>query len=370
MKPASSAFIALFPVLLASCGGRGGGVAEEAGPVRLAVIDSIGVELGDSNYVFGSIMSIEAGPDGLLYVLDRGRGRVMVYDSAGVFVRQIASPGSGPGELLNPLSMAVPGDGRITVCAAYNGGMYTYGPDGTWEGLTASFASNPPLLMEGADSDAYVALKLDIDVDDSGGLTQRVRIGRYEQADEPAVCYHDATMPFDPTDLTSLMRESYLGFVYGASADGTVAVARRASAEYRVELYASDGTPIAVLEGVPEQVPKTEDEIADEKAFVESLLNSMGASGIIIEYEPDPFREQVYGVGFDGSGRVWVQRGTRDVPAFDVWSREGEFLFTAEVDSPGSDLVLWEVEFGPETMYAYSMDPESYQKIYVIPLPD
>lgn len=370
MKAAAGVLVAVCPALLVSCGGNGTDVEEEAGPVLLAVVDSIGVELGDSNYVFGSIMSIEAGPDGLLYVLDRGRGRVMVYDSSGTFVRQIASPGSGPGELLNPLSMAVLGDGRITVCAAYNGGMYTYGPDGAWEGLTASFASNPPLLMEGADSNAYVALKLDIDVDESGGLTQRVRIGRYEQGGEPVACYHDATSPFDPTDLTSLMRESYLGYVYGASADGTVAVARRASGEYRIELYASDGSPLALLEGVPEQVPKAEDEIADEKAFVESLLNSMGASGVIIEYEPDPFREQVYGVGFDGADRVWVQRGTRDVPAFDVWSRAGELLFTAEVDSPGSDLFFWEVEFGPETMYAYSMDPEAYQKIYVIPLPD
>lgn len=370
MKPRAGAFVAVCSALLASCGGGGGDVPGEAGPVRLAVVDSIGVELGDSNYVFGSIMSIEAGPDGLLYVLDRGRGRVMVYDSSGAFVRQIASPGSGPGELLNPLSMAVLGDGRITVCAAFNGGMYTYGPDGTWEGLTASFTSNPPMLMEGADSDAYVALKLDIDVDDSGGLTQRVRIGRYEQGEEPAACYHDATSPFDPTDLTSLMRESYLGYVYGASADGTVAVARRASEEYRVDLFASDGAPLAVLEGVPEQVPKTEDEIADEKAFIESLLSSMGVSGVIIEYEPDPFREQVVGVGFDGSGRVWVQRGTSDTPSFDVWSRAGELLFTAEVDSPGSDLLVWEAEFGPETMYAYSMDPESYQKVYVIPLPD
>jgi hypothetical protein len=65
-----------------------------------------------------------------------------------------------------------------------------------------------------------------------------------------------------------------------------------------------------------------------------------------------------------------VQLGTTDVPSFDVWSIEGELLFTAGVDAPGSDLGFWDVEYGRDAMYAFSMDPESYQKIYVIPLPE
>lgn len=357
--------------LLCVCGGQPPAEGPPASRnVQLAITDSIGVEMGDSNYVFGSIMSIEVGPDGLLYVLDRGRARVMVYDTLGVFQRQIGSEGTGPGEMINPLSMAVMGDGRITVCAAYNGGMYTYAPDGAWQGLTAEFTNNPPLQMEGADSNAYVALKLDVDVDESGSLYMRIRIGRYEESSEPAVCYKDRTMPFDPTDFTGLMRESYLGWVYGVSRDGTVALAHRASDEYRVEVFDPDGTLLATLEGEPDQVPKTEEEIADEKAFIENLVTSMGASGVLISYEPDPMREQVGGLGFDGMGRIWVSRATADIPTFDVWSAEGELLFTAEVNSPGSDLTFWETEFGPATMYAYSMDPELYQKVYVVPLPE
>lgn len=355
-------------VFLVSCGGQEPAPADsEFTP--LAITDSIGIELGDSSYVFGSIMSLEEGPDSLVYVLDRACGRVMVYDSDGAFLRQIGSQGSGPGEMLNPLSMAVLGDGRITVCAAYNGGMYTYSPEGAWQGLTAQFSSNPPMQMEGADSNAYVALKLDIDVDESGSLSMRVRIGRYEEGTEPVTCYHDQTMPFDPTDLTGLMRESYLGWVYSASRDGLVALAHRSSTEYRVQVLQSDGNPVVTLEREPEQVPKTEEEIADEKAFIERLLRSMGAGGVIISYDPDPMREQIFGVGFDGSDRVWVQRGTTDLPTFDVWSLEGELLFTAQVDSPGSDLWFWDVEYGDDTMYAFSMDPQTYQKVYVIPLP-
>lgn len=360
---------AVAAVMMVSCGGQPPEEVSSDGTIRLAISDSIGIELGDSNYVFGSLISLELGPDGLLYALDRARCCVLVYDGAGVFQRRIGSSGSGPGEMLNPLSMAVLGDGRVTVCAAFNGGMYIYDPDGTWEGLSAEFTANPPMQMEGADSNAYVALKLDVDLDESGSLQMRVRIGRYEEGTEPAICYHDMTIPFDPTDLTGLMRDSYLGWVYGASGSGLVAVAKRNSSVYSVDVFNPDGTLLTTLEGDPVQVAKSEEAVADEKAFIESLLRNMGVSGVIIEYVPDPMCEQVVGVGFDGSDRVWVQRGTTDAPTFDVWSLEGELLMTARVDAPGSDTGFWEVEYGPDALYAYSMDPVSYQKIYVIPMP-
>ncbi len=369
MRICFASAVAVAAIALVSCGGGPAGEIPADDVTRLAISDSIGIELGDSNYVFGSLMSVELGPDGLLYALDRARCCVLVYDGTGAFVRQIGSSGSGPGEMLNPLSMAVLGDGRVTVCAAFNGGMYIYSPDGTWEGLSAEFTTNPPMLMEGADSNAYVALKLDVDLDESGALQMRVRIARYEEANEPSVCYHDMTMPFDPTDLTGLMRESYLGWVYGASGSGLVAVAKRSSSVYSIDVYDPSGTLLTTLEGDPEQVAKSEEAVADEKAFIESLLRNMGVSGVIIEYEPDPMCEQVVGVGFDGSDRIWVQRGTTDAPTFDVWSLEGELLMTARVDAPGSDIGFWDVEYGPDALYAFSMDPVSYQKIYVIPMP-
>jgi hypothetical protein len=39
------------------------------------------------------------------------------------------------------------------------------------------------------------------------------------------------------------------------------------------------------------------------------------------------------------------------------------------VEAGGSDTGFWDVEYGPDALYAYSMDPVSYQKIYVIPMP-
>jgi hypothetical protein len=360
---------ALVAAWACSCGSTEEAPAADEAVTRLAMTDSIGIEMGDSNYVFGSIMSIEYGPDGMIYVLDRAACCVLVYDAGGRFVRRIGSRGNGPGELMNPFSMAVLGDGRITICSPFNGGMHIYGPDGTWAGLSAEMTNNPPLLMEGADSNAYVALKLDVAPDEAGGLTFTSRICRYEESAEPAVVYVEESFPFDPADLTGLLRASYLGYCFGASRDGLVAIARRTPSSGDVEVYSSDGSLLTTLSRPVEEVAKSEDEILDEKAYIEALLQSMGTNGVIIDYDPDPLRDQVCGVGFDSAGRVWVQRGTTTVPVFDVWSPEGEMLFTAACDSTIEDGLYWEVEFGDGTGCAYSMNPDAFQQVYVFPLP-
>jgi hypothetical protein len=360
---------ALVAAWACSCGRTEEAPAPGEAFTRLAMTDSIGIEMGDSNYVFGSIMSLEYGPDDMIYALDRAACCVLVYDAGGRFVRRIGSRGNGPGEMMNPLSMAVLGDGRITVCAPYNGGMYSYLPDGTWEGLSVEFTNNPPMLMEGADSNAYVALKLDVFPDDQGGLTFTSRICRYEESAEPAVVYVEESYPFDPSDLTGLLRSSYLGYCFSASRDGRVAIARRTPSSSEVEVYSSDGALLTTLTRPVEEVPKSEDEILDEKAYIEALLQSMGTSGVVLDYDPEPFRDQVCGVGFDSGGRIWVQRGTSTVPVFDVWSPEGEMLFTAACDSTIDEGLYWDVEFGGGTACAFSMNPDAFQQIYVFQLP-
>lgn len=50
-----------------------------------------------------------------LYVLDGGGNRVLVFDRAGRFVRQMGKKGGGPGEFQAPLGMAVAADGTVAV---------------------------------------------------------------------------------------------------------------------------------------------------------------------------------------------------------------------------------------------------------------
>lgn len=370
-------FIALVlaAVLLASCGGTGDqattdptGATEERVPIT--IIDSIGVELGDSNYVFASIDALEFGPDGNIYVLDRGRSCVKVYGPDGTFIRQIAREGNGPGEVTSPFAMAVLGDGRISICSPFQGGILNFLPDGTWEGLSAEFTNNPPLGMVGADSNAYVALKLTVDFVDNE-LTTSFMIGRYEESDEPSALYCENSFPFDPEDLSELLMQTLFSQVYTADRQGNVYIAPYSTEAYEIRVLDRDGNELLAIHRDLPVVPKSPEEIQEEKAWMEAWLRSIGAQGVVIDFQPDPDRWQISDLGYDHLGRIWARRGTELQPVFDVFDGEtGDLLFTAEVGTDAADAPFWDFVITDKGMLAFSQNPEYYQKVYIMELPE
>lgn len=74
-------------------------------PVCTLSVDSIGIEMGDSNYVFGSIEGLGHTPAGRIAVLDRASADIRLFDAEGRMVRRISRRGSGSAELMNPLGM-------------------------------------------------------------------------------------------------------------------------------------------------------------------------------------------------------------------------------------------------------------------------
>jgi hypothetical protein len=367
--------LVLAAALAAACGGSspegaGPGTAQAEERVPIAIVDSIGVELGDSNYVFASIAAIAFGPDGNIYVLDRGKCNVRVYSPEGVHQRTISREGSGPGEMTSPFAMAVLGDGRITVCAPFQGGMQSFFPDGSWQGLTAEFTNNPPMAMVGADSNAYVALRLQVDfVDDV--LTTSYHVGRYVEASEPSTIYYENEFPFDPEDLSGLLMNTLFNRVYTADRQGNVYIAPYSTEEYAVQVMDRDGNVFLELTRDMPTVVKSPEEIQEEKTWMEAWLQSIGAQGVVIEFEPEPYRWQITNLGYDEQGRIWVRRGTELTPVFDVFDgTSGEMLFTAEVEGAGSDAQFWDFVISDQGMIAYSQNPELYQKVYIMELPE
>ncbi|MBD3277194.1 MAG: hypothetical protein GF388_02750, partial [Candidatus Aegiribacteria sp.] len=78
--------------------------AESAEPDTLSIspTDSIGILMGDSNYVFGTISDAIVLDSGNIVILDEASRSAMMYGPAGDFIRRIAREGSGPGELITP----------------------------------------------------------------------------------------------------------------------------------------------------------------------------------------------------------------------------------------------------------------------------
>ena len=98
-------------------------------PVAFAV----GRAEGADHEMFADVAAVAFDARDNLYVLDRQSARIMVYDPAGRFLRQVGRKGQGPGELQVPLGMAVAPDGSVMVSDMAAQGFSAFGPDGAFQ---------------------------------------------------------------------------------------------------------------------------------------------------------------------------------------------------------------------------------------------
>ncbi|MBN1434762.1 hypothetical protein JW921_08385 [Candidatus Fermentibacterales bacterium] len=361
-------------LLSAACGqGPGGECPADADiPGRTIVaVDSIGVEIGDSAYVFASIEATGHTIDGSILVLDRPNCCVREFTPEGEFVRQYGRRGSGPGELSNPHSMVRLGDGRVAVLDLYTGGMQTFDSEGRWQGISAEMTNEPVLWLTESEGNTYVGTQNCFDFCEQGLVVTAV-VGRYE-ADraEPFDTLWESSFVWDFRDITPLIEGSYFARTWASDRDGNVFIAPRSSEVYQVSGFDASGEAFLEISRELERVRKADEEMADEAAFWNLRAENMGASGPF-NYQPDPYRWMIHSMGVDALGRLWVRRGTEETPTFDVFDMEGNQVFTATIPSIRGPLgPLWQIDIDEQGILAYSLDPEAgYQKLYVLELQD
>ncbi|HEX7088613.1 MAG TPA: 6-bladed beta-propeller [Longimicrobiales bacterium] len=97
---------------------------------RPETLFSIGTMEGESWETFGDVAQVAFDARDNLYVLDRANHRVLVYDTAGRFVRQLGRQGGGPGEFQAPIGMAVGRDGTVIVADVAHRNFTVFRPDG------------------------------------------------------------------------------------------------------------------------------------------------------------------------------------------------------------------------------------------------
>lgn len=365
LVPKMAALLAGLPLI--SCDARE--QAEDAGDtgpdtVLLEIVDSIGVELGDSNYVFGSIDRICFYSDGSILALDRVGGCIRRFSPEGEFLQRIGSRGSGPGEYLNPSDLIVLGDGRVMVCDIYTGGVHLLDTAFVDQGVKIPFFSDPPFFPVAALDSSFVAGAYTLDIEDDR-ISMDYFVGRFDMAPEPAVTYLQENIPIDPSDVTAIVNILLYFACWAVDGEGNVFVARMTTDSYEVKGYRPDGTEYLTISRPVDPVPRSEQEMALEEAFIEGRMTSMG-SNLPAEYEASPWRLQIRWLDTDGDGNVWVLRGTEVEPTFDVYDKTGSPLFTAIVQGAGENGLYWRFTIDDEGILAWSEDPEDYSRIFVL----
>jgi hypothetical protein len=97
-----------------------------------SAVFSVGREEGQSWEMLNGAQQVLFDPQDNLYVLDRGNQRVLVFDRAGAFVRQIGKKGDGPGELQLPMGMALTAGGTLAVLDLGHRNLSLFGRDGRY----------------------------------------------------------------------------------------------------------------------------------------------------------------------------------------------------------------------------------------------
>lgn len=361
-------------LLLMSCGGSEPdqdeslqGV-EEVRIVSLVLVDSIGIEIGDSLYVMGAMEGLVYAPDGNIAVLDCSRSCVRIYSPSGEYIRQISKKGNGPGELQDAAFLSISEDGHVFMSGEGSEilGLHQFDyATGEWLGSEQSFGS-PPTCLEGAEGSSYV--RKDLTFDTSTGEPQiLVSISKYEYgSEEPIMTYiEDTATPFDPSDMAGLIDLLWYGYDIAADFNGNVCIAPRSTEEAVVMVYGPDGNEINRLEMDLDPVLRTEEELEIEKYILESKAAIMGDD--FPELEPDPYKPLIRGIEIDGEGNIWVLRGGPISPTFDVFDAAGKQLFTAVVAGNPPDGGSWRFFIDSHGILAYAEDPScGYQKIYML----
>ncbi len=363
----------LLVAMVVACGGGGEEPRERADSAEegfrtLAVVDSIGILMGDSSYVLGAIEGVAHETDGSILVLDRSSACIKVYDGEGGFIEQIGRRGSAPGELENPISFALLGDGRICVIDPWRGGFLTYNPDHTFQKLAVNYTSNTPALCTGLNDSGFVAGQVGYE-NVNGTISAHVSMLRYDLQPEPSHIYMENEFVIDFMDLSATLERTLFWGAFTGDRAGNVYFALMEPDIYEITGIREDGTRFMTASREIEQVAKTDQEKADEEAWVLAKLRGWDANWGVEDYVPQPYRNQVRQLGVDGQGRLWALRGTREDPTFDVFdSQTGEFLFTAVLPGIGYQGLFLNFTVDQGGILAYSENPADYPKVYIVEL--
>lgn len=354
--------------LLISCGENHQSATESVERICLSVVDTIGVDIGDPDYVLGSVVCMGHTPEGNIAVLDRPSASVKVFSRNGEHLYTAAGAGEGPGELSSPDAMILWPCGDISILDNYRGGYFRYSVTGEYEGPELELHSNVHLDIVAINDSEFVSVKSRF-LPDDGVPRIAAFIGRFPFSIEPSTVYWETVLEFDPATFGDELLTYYFYMSWTADPEtGNVYVCPFSETEYRIFCYTADGSLFNEITTDSPQVEKSQREIQDEADFVRGWLTAVegGDPGYNVQCTPFPYRLPVSDLDVDENGNIWARRGTEDVPFFDIWSPAGELVAQAVLEGVGAESRSWNFTIDKGGIAAYDEYPEDYQRIFII----
>jgi hypothetical protein len=353
--------------VLASCGGEPSEGAEgvegssRAADSTLSVVDTIGVELGDSVRMFGTLGAVCYTTGGNIVVADIGQMRIRMFSADGVHLASGGRRGEGPGELSTPSGVfAVPGGG-VAVPDRMGGKIVYYDStlalDHEWTG----FEGRPPGQLVPLPDGAIVGTEIDFDRREG---RMRNSLCRWEAgAAAPSVTYMERTADFDHRNPRQAWHDTAIYFA--VFEDGRVVSTPESREECVITCRSPGGELLWEVERPFERTPRPEEDIMWEREMIRRrIVRRGGDASFADQVEVPEWSEAVVDLQVV-DGRIWVRRGGTAVPRYEVLDESGRLLFTCSVpELPyGSGVTLHASEHG---VLAFESNPMDYYKVYLL----
>ena len=334
--------------------------------VWLSVSDSIGVEMGDSNLVFGKPAVPLILENGNIAVLDIAKFRVSIFDHKGEFLDSFGRQGSGPGEFQMPAYLSATPSGGFVISDAMARRLLFFDSSMNYTGYMGNFFPAPPLKAVFLTDSIFIGEITAYETTDdemlAGFEVARWRIGSF---DEEAVYFKD----LKPFSLQSIGSSEASQPLFTASQDGLVYTSSLSTTVFRVDYWNPDGSRLLTIEESFTPVPRSQEEINREREFTHDLFRRNGMPEEMIEnMQPEEYEYAITSLGIGPDENLWVRTGIYDQPVFRIYdSSTGQFIQTAALRNTG-DSAEMDILVTPNGLTGLRSMSDDWPRVYLLEL--
>ncbi len=341
---------------------------EQVDTLLLAVTDTIGLEMGDSSYVFGMIMSATYRADGDIIVLDMQKACLSVYSSDGEFIENIGAPGPGPGEFQIPIDFTVFPDGGIAVSDAISRVISYFDADGNYISMMDGFFPTPPMSIEGCPDGGLVGQHMPM-VMTGENMEMSLELSKWTDDAEPCLTYLSKPMELEFSGEGQASSQGGPDFDLAVGPDGSVLVTEISDTLFSVTGFSPEGEEFLSILEERDRTPMTQEEI-DAGGLGMSIMVMNGEASVDMNRVETtyPWRNVTGSIGVDSQSRIWVELVCEDLPVFHVFDYSGKLLFVAVTDAEFTPVTRPDFKVNSGGILAYDSDPMDYPKIYMFEL--